>query len=119
MLTKKQKQALDFITERYVASGVSPSFDEIRVHLGLKSKSGVHRIILALEERAKIVRLPNRARAIAPLGAATAEAVCDARFFAGRIDAAANDYFNRKCTAKEAFHRIRAFTELMRSGMPA
>ena len=64
MLTVKQRELLLFIDERLKQSGVSPSFDEMREALDLKSKSGVHRLISALEERAFIRRLPNRARAL-------------------------------------------------------
>jgi repressor LexA len=64
MLTVKQHELLSFIHERLGATGVSPSFDEMREALELKSKSGVHRLISALEERQFIRRLPNRARAL-------------------------------------------------------
>ncbi len=64
MLTKKQHELLAFINERISESGVSPSFDEMKDALELKSKSGVHRLITALEERGFIRRLPNRARAL-------------------------------------------------------
>ena len=64
MLTAKQHELLNFIHERLSKSGVSPSFDEMREALDLKSKSGVHRLISALEERQFIRRLPNRARAL-------------------------------------------------------
>ena len=64
MLTVKQRELLLFIDQRLKESGVSPSFDEMREALDLKSKSGVHRLISALEERAFIRRLPNRARAL-------------------------------------------------------
>ena len=64
MLTAKQHELLNFIHERLSATGVSPSFDEMREALDLKSKSGVHRLISALEERRFIRRLPNRARAL-------------------------------------------------------
>ena len=64
MLTAKQRDLLLFIQDRLNASGVSPSFDEMREALDLKSKSGVHRLISALEERQFIRRLPNRARAL-------------------------------------------------------
>ncbi|MEO7504160.1 MAG: transcriptional repressor LexA [Sphingomicrobium sp.] len=64
MLTAKQNELLRFINDRLAKSGVSPSFDEMREALDLKSKSGVHRLISALEERAFIRRLPNRARAL-------------------------------------------------------
>jgi repressor LexA len=64
MLTAKQHELLKFINHRLAANGVSPSFDEMREALDLKSKSGVHRLISALEERGFIRRLPNRARAL-------------------------------------------------------
>ena len=64
MLTAKQCELLLFIDERLKESGISPSFDEMREALDLKSKSGVHRLISALEERGFIRRLPNRARAL-------------------------------------------------------
>jgi repressor LexA len=64
MLTVKQRELLQFIHDRLRQSGVSPSFDEMREALDLKSKSGVHRLISALEERQFIRRLPNRARAL-------------------------------------------------------
>ena len=64
MLTAKQRELLQFIHGRLQQSGVSPSFDEMREALDLKSKSGVHRLISALEERQFIRRLPNRARAL-------------------------------------------------------
>src|SRR5438094_9865961 len=64
MLTAKQRELLLFIDARLKESGISPSFDEMREALELKSKSGVHRLISALEERGFIRRLPNRARAI-------------------------------------------------------
>jgi repressor LexA len=64
MLTAKQRELLMFIRDRLNESGISPSFDEMREALDLKSKSGVHRLISALEERGFIRRLPNRARAL-------------------------------------------------------
>ncbi len=64
MLTKKQHQLLSFIADRLADTGVSPSFDEMKDALDLKSKSGIHRLITALEERGFIRRLPHRARAL-------------------------------------------------------
>lgn len=64
MLTNKQHELLCFIDERLKETGVSPSFEEMKDALGLKSKSGIHRLISALEERDFIRRLPNRARAL-------------------------------------------------------
>ena len=90
MLTAKQRELLLFIDRRLHDNGISPSFDEMREALDLKSKSGVHRLISALEERGFIRRLPNRARALEVLkmpegrpAAATAPAI--------RPVAAAND----------------------------
>ncbi len=64
MLTRKQRELLQFIQDRLAETGVSPSFDEMKDALGLKSKSGVHRLITGLEERGFIRRLPHRARAL-------------------------------------------------------
>ncbi len=64
MLTKKQKNLLIFINEKLKHTGVSPSYDEMRMSLNLKSKSGIHRLISALEERGFIKRLPHKARAL-------------------------------------------------------
>lgn len=64
MLTRKQYDLLRFIHERLKETGVPPSFEEMKDALGLQSKSGIHRLIMALEERGFIRRLPNRARAL-------------------------------------------------------
>lgn len=64
MLTKKQHELICFIADRLNDTGVSPSFEEMKDALDLKSKSGVHRLISALEERGFLRRLPNRARAL-------------------------------------------------------
>jgi repressor LexA len=64
MLTRKQLELLRFVHERLKETGVPPSFDEMKDALDLRSKSGIHRLITALEERGFIRRLPNRARAI-------------------------------------------------------
>jgi repressor LexA len=64
MLTRKQHELISFIQNRLEESGISPSFEEMKEALDLKSKSGVHRLISALEERGFIRRLPNRARAL-------------------------------------------------------
>lgn len=64
MLTRKQYELLMFIQERLADTGVSPSFEEMKEALGLKSKSGIHRLITGLEEREFIRRLPHRARAL-------------------------------------------------------
>ena len=64
MLTKKQKNLLLFINKKLRASGVSPSYEEMKDSLNLKSKSGIHRLISALEERGFLRRLPHKARAL-------------------------------------------------------
>jgi repressor LexA len=64
MLTKKQLDLLEFIQKRMARDGVPPSFDEMKDALDLRSKSGIHRLITALEERGFIRRLPHRARAL-------------------------------------------------------
>ena len=64
MLTKKQHELICFIQDRLEDTGISPSFEEMKEALDLKSKSGVHRLVSALEERGFIRRLPNRARAL-------------------------------------------------------
>jgi len=64
MLTKKQKNLLLFINKKLRGSGVSPSYEEMKQSLNLKSKSGIHRLISALEERGFIRRLPHKARAL-------------------------------------------------------
>ncbi|WP_411839366.1 transcriptional repressor LexA [Paracoccus sp. ME4] len=64
MLTKKQIQLLEFIQRRMARDGVPPSFDEMKDALDLRSKSGIHRLVTALEERGFIRRLPHRARAL-------------------------------------------------------
>src|SRR3954470_9070920 len=64
MLTRKQQELLIFIQKRLSQDGVSPSFDEMKDALGLKSKSGIHRLITGLEERGFIRRLAHKARAL-------------------------------------------------------
>ena len=64
MLTKKQLQLLEFIHNRVQKDGVPPSFDEMKEELGLRSKSGIHRLITGLEERGYITRMAHRARAL-------------------------------------------------------
>ncbi len=64
MLTKKQHELLSFINSRLADEGVPPSFDEMKEALGLRSKSGIHRLITGLEERGFIRRMPHRARAL-------------------------------------------------------
>jgi len=64
MLTRKQHELLMYINQRLAATGVAPSFDEMKDALNLRSKSGIHRLISGLEERGFIRRLPHRARAL-------------------------------------------------------
>src|SRR5213595_999976 len=64
MLTRKQHELLTFINQRLAATGVAPSFDEMKDALNLRSKSGIHRLISGLEERGFIRRLAHRARAL-------------------------------------------------------
>jgi repressor LexA len=94
MLTRKQHELLSFIHERLGETGVSPSFEEMKEALDLKSKSGVHRLISALEERGFIRRLPNRARALEVLKMperAGAGNVVPLRTAAAALPAPAND----------------------------
>ena len=86
MLTRKQKELLDYLTAHAEKSEVSPSFDEMRHALGLASKSGIHRLVSGLEERGYIRRLANRARAIEIL-----KPVASAAADLGRSVAAAAD----------------------------
>ena len=97
MLTRKQHELLCYIHDKLNETGVSPSFEEMKDALDLKSKSGVHRLIRALEERSFIRRLPNRARAlevvrmperIIPLKPAATPAVAPPRI---ELPVAAND----------------------------
>ena len=91
MLTEKQHELLNFIHERLSKTGVSPSFDEMREALDLKSKSGVHRLISALEERQFIRRLPNRARALEVVRMPEVAATAPAATQRPVLPAAAND----------------------------
>ena len=117
MLTAKQHELLRFIHQRLSESGVSPSFDEMREALDLKSKSGVHRLISALEERQFIRRLPNRARALevvkmpdiaAPAAAAAASPPAPRPV----VPSAANDTIDLPLHGRRAdhaaHHRVRA-----------
>jgi repressor LexA len=97
MLTRKQHELLSFLSARLKETGVCPSFDEMKDALGLKSKSGIHRLISGLEERGFIRRLPHRARALeilrepegaarpAPQAKADATAAPSARAFAPKV----------------------------------
>ena len=79
MLTAKQHELLHFIQQKLDTSGISPSFEEMKEALGLKSKSGIHRLISALEERGFLRRLPNRARALEVLKVPEAAKTASAR----------------------------------------
>nr|MBA3526653.1 transcriptional repressor LexA [Sphingomonas sp.] len=87
----KQRELLLFVQERLGRTGVSPSFDEMREALELKSKSGVHRLISALEERGFIRRLPNRARALEVLKLPDSSSPAAAAIAKPVLPAAAND----------------------------
>ena len=87
MLTRKQKELLDYLTEHAEKSEVSPSFDEMRDALGLASKSGIHRLVSGLEERGYIRRLANRARAIEILKPVTLAATDPGRSVVAAADA--------------------------------
>ncbi len=92
MLTRKQSELLIYIQARLAESGISPSFEEMKEALALKSKSGVHRLISALEERGFIRRLPNRARALEILRMPDAQAGTTAQSKASSASlSAAND----------------------------
>ena len=91
MLTAKQHELLMFIHGRLGQSGISPSFDEMREALDLKSKSGVHRLISALEERKFIRRLPNRARALEIIRIPEAQAPAMAAAGRPAVPSPAND----------------------------
>ena len=84
MLTMKQFELLRFIDQHMKANFVSPSFEEMKIAVNLKSKSGIHRLVTALEERGFLRRLPHRARALEviklPPGAGAATAPSDAKF---------------------------------------
>jgi repressor LexA len=64
MLTRKQRELLDYIGSFIAVEGYGPSYDEMRAAMGLKSKSGIHRLVYALEERGFVAVKPGRARAI-------------------------------------------------------
>lgn len=96
MLTAKQHELLLFIQRKLEETGISPSFEEMKEALDLKSKSGVHRLISALEERGFIRRLPNRARALEVLR--QSEDVTTGK----RAAANANDMVARVATAPRA-----------------
>ena len=112
MMTAKMKELYDFIVERIKETDVPPSYQEMNDHLGLHSKSGVHRLIKALGERGLIRRLPNRARAIEvvalrremkvvplrfvpPNEMSEADILAEKRALRARIDALTNEEIRR------------------------
>ena len=119
MLTRKQLELLRFIHERLKEAGVPPSFDEMKDALDLRSKSGIHRLITALEERGFIRRLPNRARAIEVIKQPDGYGAGRARGFTpsviegnlGRVRAAAEDEGGRP-VAVPVMGRIAAGTPI-------
>ena len=100
MLTAKQHELIRFIQARLEETGISPSFEEMKEALDLKSKSGVHRLISALEERGFIRRLPNRARALEVLRQPDDVSASSAR--APASVNVANDIVNQKTSAPAA-----------------
>ena len=124
MLTRKQFELLRFIHERLKEAGVPPSFDEMKDALDLRSKSGIHRLITALEERGFIRRLPNRARAIEviklPESVAHGIGPARARGFTpsviegnlGRVRSSADDEGNGRPVAVPVMGRIAAGTPI-------
>jgi len=102
MLTRKQHELLQFIDERIRTTGVSPSFDEMKEALDLKSKSGIHRLITALEERGFIRRLPNRARALEVLRLADDASAAAARKAGKFSPSVVQGNFSRKASASRA-----------------
>ena len=91
MLTKKQKNLLIFINKKIRSSGISPSYEEMKNSLNLKSKSGIHRLISALEERGFVKRLAHKARALEVVKLPE--------------NASANDIFNTLATTLRIFYR--------------
>jgi len=126
MLTRKQFELLRFIHERLTEAGVPPSFDEMKDALDLRSKSGIHRLITALEERGFIRRLPNRARAIEViklpdsvahgLGSGRSRgfvpSVIEGNLGKGRSPAAEGDYDATRSIAVPVMGRIAAGTPI-------
>jgi len=102
MLTKKQKNLLIFINKKIRSTGISPSYDEMKNSLNLKSKSGIHRLISALEERGFIKRLPHKARALEVIKLPeTASANDIYNTFSPSVIKGGLDDFNSKSITKE------------------
>ena len=100
MLTRKQHDLIRFIQERLEENGISPSFEEMKEALDLKSKSGVHRLVSALEERGFIRRLPNRARALEILKLPEASVKPRAKELAAAAGAAKSNIVNLEAARK-------------------
>jgi repressor LexA len=115
-MTERQKQLLDFITARIAETdGIAPSFDEMREHLGLKSKSGIHKMVTALCERGYLVRLKHRARAIhipdkVTRNGTESEAVM-------QIDGVLRDFDNHTISPLDAVNRIKAIRTFHMGGV--
>lgn len=111
-MTEKQKRLLDFIKIKLSETdGVAPSFDEMKDHLDLCSKSGVHRLVKALEEQGHIVRLAHRARTIqlsdgVPVAPLSPRNHVNGSRAMDEIDGVLRDHKNHKLTSLEAVKRI-------------
>ena len=123
MLTRKQHELLLYINRRLSETGVSPSFEEMKEALDLKSKSGVHRLISALEERGFIRRLPNRARALEVLRMPETKGTAVAEPRAGytpTLPVAANDILDIRVEGRIAAGRpIEALSSTETVAVPA
>ena len=109
MLTAKQRELLLFINQRLTANGVSPSFDEMKDALRLKSKSGIHRLVTSLAERGFIRRLPHRARALEVVklpeeSAARTRCISSVRLGAGPGTAGSSGSDPMSCSCVGAMH---------------
>lgn len=118
MLTGRQKELLDFIRDRVATDGVSPSFEEMKEHLGLKSKSGVHRLVTALEERGMVSRLRGRARALYPPELASDKSFSAIMEWLLLTRKTIKDHKNRKISAAETIRRIDKLSAEMMKALP-
>lgn len=116
-MTPTMKKLLDFITLEIDTKGIAPTFDDMLGHMGLKSKSGVHRILTGLEERGKIARMKGRARAIAVVAEGYSGIDCTAQDRAKTnlhaktaLSQIANDMSNGLLSHKHAATRIQQIT---------
>lgn len=107
-LTKRQKELLIFIREYVTRNGESPTYEQMRVGVGLSSKSGIFRLIKALEERGHIVYHPNRARSVAPVGMAVKGDTEDADV--GAVVKMANENHRLRSAMVRAMTALRAGT---------